>query len=108
RRSSDLLHLAYRNERKVFLRPHFRQIERMKTIGLRLFFRHDLYVQFPFWKILSFDCIKQVALRRLTVFSDNIRCLFIREILDPLFGTEVKLHPMTYIVFIDKASAMAS
>src|SRR5690606_41689270 len=65
------------NQRKIFLRPYFGKVKRVEAIRFSLFFRHDLYKQFPFGKILFLDGVKKISLRRFPVIAHNICSILI-------------------------------
>ena len=95
-------------KREVAVRPYFGQVERIDTVVLRLFFRHQLDLEFPFREITFFDAFKQVALMRFTVFCyDRFRFL-VCQVLDSLQGTQMEFHPDTFVVGIDKAVGMTT
>src|SRR5690625_3815021 len=80
----------------------------METISFRFFFRHNLNIHFPFWKIPTLNCLKQVTLGRLSILPHYFCCCFICQIFDSLLSNKMKFHPMPYILFVDKTIGMAT
>src|SRR5690606_20056743 len=99
---------THRNQRKVFFRPDFGKIKRMKAVRFSLLFCHNLNVQFPLWEIASFNGVEKVSLCRFSVVSDNRSCLFVAQVFYSLLCAEMKLHPMPHVIPVYKTVGMTS
>ena len=59
------------DQRKIPVRPDFRQVERMDTVGFGLRLRHHLDTQRPARKLAPFDSVVKVTLVRIAVVRDD-------------------------------------
>ncbi|MNY14377.1 hypothetical protein D3C86_1475520 [compost metagenome] len=89
------------------MRPNLGQVKWIPTECLCLFLSHDLNLQFPFWKIAIFNCMNQVSLGKIRIFTFHLHGFIIDEVFNTLLRFKVKFYPKTFIVFIDKRECMA-
>ena len=89
-------------QRILFLRPYFREVERIERARFGLLFGHELHIHRPFGKISFFDAFEEVAVMAFPVFSDDSFGFLVGEVFDALLGTEVEFHPCAFPVGVDK------
>ena len=99
---------AYIVQGEVSMRPHLRQVKGIDAVMVGLLLGHQLHLEKPTGIIATLDALVEVALVRLTVFSNDGLSLLIGQALNALQGAQVELHPGAYIVAIDKTVGMAS
>ena len=100
------LEFAHFDQRIVFFRPNFGQVERMIRHFFRIGFRHDLDVHRPFRKLAALDGFVQVALVAFTVVGDDFGGLFVGQVFNALLAAEMEFHPKTLARFVPEAVCM--
>ncbi len=99
---------TYITQREILVIPHFSEVKRIDVILAGLLLCHYLHLQFPARVVTSLDSIEKIALIRLAVFGYDSLCLGISEIFNTLESAEMKFHPHTFIILVDKTERVAS
>ncbi|KPY54789.1 Peroxisomal catalase [Pseudomonas syringae pv. solidagae] len=102
------LQLAHLDQRVFFLRPGLGHVERVFMMIRRLSFGHQLDAHLPLGEVALLDGSEQIALSVIRISTGNARSLCGRQILDPLAGLVMPLHPMTLTCCTDEAIGVAA
>lgn len=90
------------------MRPYFREVERVDRIGLGLLLSHQLDLEFPFREVPTLDTLEQITLMGFTILGDDRSRFLVTQVLDTLQGSEMELHPDTFVLIVDKTVRMAT
>ena len=88
--------------------PHLGDVEGVLMVVACLLLGHNLDLQCPLGILPALDSIEQVVLAALPVLSDELLCLLIGEVLDPLLADPVVFDPYTFASLVDHAVCVAS
>src|SRR5258708_26850929 len=81
------------------------RVER-ESLGLRIAYHLD--EQSPPRESACLDALEQVALMSLAILADQYLGCCVRQVFDPLLTAEVKLHPDSLVVGVEKAVGVAA
>src|SRR6267154_1899731 len=96
------------NQRIILVRPDFREVKRVPTVGLGIFLRHDLRAEAPLRKIVTFDRFEQIPLGTLAVFGYDPLSFLVGPKLMALQGLKVEFYPEAFVPGVDEAVSVAA
>ena len=99
---------TYVLQRKIFVRPYFRKVKGVNAIFVCLLFRHQLNLELPLREVTLFNTLVQIALVRFTILGNDSFGFLVAQVLDPLQGTQMELHPNTFVGSIIETISMAA
>lgn len=98
--------LTDRNQRKIFLRPDFCDVEWIILVLLGLLKSHDLKVQVPRWELSLGDGVVQVANRVIWIRPGEVVSGRNWQVLNALSGLEVELAVVSFAFVVDQLEGM--